>query len=95
MIKHKWKKVKLTTMNLPPKQVNGLHCVKCGLDVMKDDVLKNTNCSELLMKEKDKKSLKRNVGMDKSLKCNVCKHNLVYSEEDKMFFCPNCGQKYD
>jgi len=29
------------------------------------------------------------------MKCNVCKHNLVYSEEDKMFFCPNCGQKYD
>jgi hypothetical protein len=29
------------------------------------------------------------------MKCDVCKHNLVYSEEDKIFYCPNCGQKYD
>jgi hypothetical protein len=28
-------------------------------------------------------------------KCTVCKHNLVYSKEDKIFYCPNCGQRYD
>jgi hypothetical protein len=64
-----------------PKEVGGLG-TKCKFQ---------KECYKKTFEEFASKKCKKGEPM----KCIVCKHNLLYSEADKIYYCPNCGQRYD